>query len=52
MSYVTGSHSVKVGYQHTLMTQDSHLDDEQPEPDLPVQQRRAESTDANRFRRG
>jgi hypothetical protein len=23
MSYVTGSHSVKVGYQHTLMTQDS-----------------------------
>ena len=23
MSYVTGSHSVKVGYQHTLMTQDA-----------------------------
>ena len=22
MSYVTGSHSLKVGYQHTLMTQD------------------------------
>ena len=49
MSYVTGSHSVKVGYQHTLMTQDVHLDDEQPEPDLPVQQRRAESTDAIDF---
>jgi hypothetical protein len=23
MSYVTGSHSIKVGYQHTLMTQDA-----------------------------
>ena len=23
VSYVTGSHSVKVGYQHTLMTQDA-----------------------------
>ncbi len=49
MSYVTGSHSVKVGYQHTLMTQDVDLDDEQPEPDLPVQQRRAESTDGIDF---
>ena len=45
-SYVTGTHSLKVGYQHTLMTDDRHVDDEQPEPDLPRQQRRAESADA------
>ena len=51
LSYVTGAHSMKVGYQGTLMTDDRTWYHQQPEPDVPLQQRRSESADADASRR-
>ena len=52
MSYVTGAHSLKVGYQHTLHDRRSDVAHERPEPDVPLQQRRAESVDPVDFALG
>ena len=41
-SYVTGAHSLKVGYQGNVDDRRSGLVHEQPEPHLPFEQRRAE----------
>ena len=46
ISYVTGTHSLKIGYQHTFMTDDRPWYHEHPEPHLPRQQRRAQSAHA------
>ncbi len=46
VAYVTGAHSVKFGYQGTLMTDDRTWETEHSESDLPVQQRRAEPAHA------
>ena len=40
-AYVTGAHSMKVGYQGTYLSSDRSVH-ERSEPDLPLQQRRAE----------
>ena len=47
LSYVTGRHSFKVGYQHTLMTDDRTWSDEQQRPVVPLQQRHPEPADAD-----
>ena len=52
VSYVTGAHSLKVGYQHTLMTDDRTWMTNNQNLTYRVQQRRAESADRSRFRRG
>ena len=44
-SYVTGTHSLKVGYQHTLMTDDRTWMTNNQNLTYRVQQRRAESAD-------
>ena len=45
LSYVTGTHSLKVGYQHTLMTDDRTWMTNNQNLTYRVQQRRAESAD-------